>query len=271
MVGTDVVGTDVVVRRSRPQRLIGSDLMNRVMRAPFSGATKVASLGCILASWSCAFLMTHVSDKGSRPSGIAAVVLLTLAFFVAEVLPIHVNAGADRHTISFNELPLAIGLILLGPAALVASTLIGNGVAFVLHRRQRGVKLGFNLALGAFQTVVAVVVFSVVGDGALRSPSTCIALVLAMVAADTVAALLVALAITLFRGTPEGVWTTRVFVGGATESLAKSLLGLLGVLALIEGGNIVVAAVAASSALAYLAYRAYAGGRSGRIVVAPTS
>jgi hypothetical protein len=207
--------------------------------------------------------MTHVSDKGIRPSGIIAVLVLTLAFFVAEVLPTHVRAGTDRHTISFNELPLAIGLILLGPAALVASTLIGNGAAFVLHRRQRGVKLGFNLALGAFQAVVAVVVFSTISDGELRSVSTCIALVLAMVGADTVAALLVALAITLFRGTPEGLWTTRVFLDGQIESLVKSLFGLLAVIALIEHNNVALALAVVSSAVAYLGYRLYTKARFG--------
>jgi hypothetical protein len=155
----------------------------------------------------------------------------------------------------------------LSPAALVASTLVGNGAALALHRRQRGVKLALNLSVGAFQTSVAVGLFSLIGNRELWSVSTCVALVIATVGADTISALLVTLAITLFRGTPEGLWTTRVFVGGATESLTKSLLGILGVLALIEGGNIVVAAMATSSALAYLAYRAYTSCRIAQALV----
>jgi riboflavin transporter FmnP len=237
--------------------------MNRVPRGPISGATKVWILAAILVSWSCGFLMTHFSDRGIRASGLTAVVMLTLAFCAAEVFPIHIRSGADRHTISFNELPFAIGLVVLGPVALIASTLVGNGTALVLHRRQRGVKLGFNLALGAFQAVVAVVVFSAISDGELRSASTCIALVLAMVGADTVAALLVGLAITLFRGTPEGLWTTRVFLDGQIESLVKSLFGLLAVIALIEHNNVALALAVVSSAVAYLGYRLYTKARSG--------
>jgi riboflavin transporter FmnP len=243
--------------------------MNRLMRAQAAGATKVTILAAVLGVCSCAYLVAHVSDKAIRPYGLTAVVLVTLGFFAAEVFPIHIRVGADHHTISFNELPLAIGLVVLSPAALVASTLVGNGAALVLHRRQRGVKLALNLAVGAFQTAVAVGLFSLIGNRELWSVSTCVGLVVATVGADTISALLVTLAITLFRGTPQRLWTTRVFVGGATESLAKSLLGILGVLALIEGGNIALTAVAASSAIAYLAYRAYAGGRTGRRLVAP--
>src|SRR5437762_2622607 len=148
--------------------------MSRLMRA--SGATKVTTLSVFLLACSCAYLAAHASDKAIRPHGIAAIALVTLGFFAAEVFPIHVSAGADRHTISFNELPLAIGLVVLSPAALLASTLVGNGAALLLHRRQRGVKLTLNLAVGAFQTAAAVGLFSLIGNRELWSAATCVGL-----------------------------------------------------------------------------------------------
>jgi hypothetical protein len=242
--------------------------MTRLIRTPASGATKVTILSVLLVACSCVFLAAHVSDNAIRPHGFAAVVLLTVGFFAAEVFPMHVSVGADRHTISFNELPLAIGLVVLSPAALLASMLVGNGAALVLHRRQRGVKLALNLSVGVFQTAVAVGLFSMIGNRELWSVATCVGLVVATVGADTVSAFLVTLAITLFRGTAQGLWTIRVFVGGATESLAKSLLGILAMVALIEGGNVLLAAVGASSTVAYLTYRAYSSGRTRRHLVA---
>ncbi len=194
--------------------------------------------------------------------------MLALAFFAAEVFPMHLGVGSDRHTISFNELPLAIGVVVLAPAALVAAVILGSGLALVLHRRQHGTKLAFNLAQLAVQAIVAVAVFDLIRHGTLTSLSTSLALVVAVVAADSVSAVLVTAAIALARGTTAGAYTPRALLGGAAESILKALLGLCAVAALIHHNNLGLIAAIAASALVYFAYRYSLTTRATRSVAA---
>ena len=68
------------------------------------------------------------------------------AFAAAEVFVVHVQLKRDSHSFSLTDLVLAAGLVLLAPGSLVTAQLLGAGMALVLHRRQWGVKLAFNLA-----------------------------------------------------------------------------------------------------------------------------
>ena len=45
-----------------------------------------------------------------------------------------------------GDLVLAAGLLLATPAQLVTAQVVGSAVTLVLHRRQRGLKLAFNVA-----------------------------------------------------------------------------------------------------------------------------
>jgi hypothetical protein len=220
-----------------------------------AGATRVSILTLVLAGEAAAALFALASHEAAQPRGPLAFAVLALAFFAAEVFPVHFGVGRDRHTISFNELPLAIGVVVLAPAALVASVLLGSGVALALHRRQRGTKLAFNLAQLAVQAVVAVAVFEVIRHGTLTSLSTYVATAVAVVAADSVSAALVTGAIALARGTIAGAYTPRALFGGAAESIVKALLGVAAVAALIHHNSVGLVAAIAGSAIVYLAYR----------------
>src|SRR5581483_5224128 len=94
---------------------------------------------------------------------IGAVMLAAICFYVAEAYPVHITvrlrSHRETHTISFNELALAIGLVTLTPATLVVAAIAGSAVALIGHRRQRGIKLGFNVVQIASQCVAATLVF----------------------------------------------------------------------------------------------------------------
>jgi urease gamma subunit len=231
------------------------------------GATRVSILTLALAAGAAAALLALASHKAAQPRGPLAFVILALAFFTAEVIPMHLGVGGDRHTISFNELPLAIALVALTPVALVATVVLGSGAALALHRRQRGTKLAFNLAQLAVQAIVAIAVFEVIRHGALTSVSTSLATGAAVVVADTISALLVTAAIALARGTITGAYTPRALLGGAGENIVKALLAIAGVAALIHHNNLALATAIASSATAYLAYRHSQTTRASRSLV----
>ena len=65
---------------------------------------------------------------------------------LSEVLVVHIQLQRDSHSFSMTDLVLVAGLYLLEPAALITAQVAGVGLVLVLHRRQFGMKLAFNLA-----------------------------------------------------------------------------------------------------------------------------
>jgi diguanylate cyclase (GGDEF)-like protein len=84
---------------------------------------------------------------------------LAIVFCLTEAYVVHLHFRREAHTISLNELALVVGFYLLSPTGLILAHLSGAGAALVFKRRQRRVKLAFNLAQFAFTTSVALVVF----------------------------------------------------------------------------------------------------------------
>lgn len=234
-------------------------------------SARVTILTVALATGCGAALFALASDRAAQPAGPLAFIALATAFFAAEVFPMHFGAGEDRHTISFNELPLAIGVVVLGPAALVASVILGSGVALALHRRQRGTKLAFNLSQLAVQAIMAVAVFDGIRHGALTSVSTYAAIALAVVVADCVSAVLVTCAIALYRGSTTGTISTRAVVGGALQCLPKSVLVVGAVAAMAYNNSSALITVIDASSVAYIAYRYHAARRGMTEPLAPST
>jgi hypothetical protein len=184
-----------------------------------------------------------------------AVVAVALLFFGAERFPIHVPIGTHKHSISFNELPLALGAVYLTPPALAAAALIGSGGALVAHRRQRGVKLAFNLAQIGAQAVVVCAVFAVLRNGAPpTSFRSNVALFVAIVLADALSALLVSTAINLVETQPEPRANRGVLVHGGVENVAKATVAVAIVNLFLHGLSALGVTTVAVAAMLYLAY-----------------
>ena len=90
---------------------------------------------------------------------------LAIGFFLAECAVVHVHFRRETHTLSLSEVPLVLGLFAVSPLALVAAQTVGMGAGLVLYRRQRPVKLAFNLAQSALATALAAAIFRSIVDG----------------------------------------------------------------------------------------------------------
>src|SRR4051812_38747363 len=88
-------------------------------------------------------------------------VLWAAAFAVSEALVVHVQWQREAHTFSVGDLVLAAGLLLAVPHQLVLAQVVGCGLTLVVHRRQRGIKLAFNLAQYALGGSLATTLFAV--------------------------------------------------------------------------------------------------------------
>jgi diguanylate cyclase (GGDEF)-like protein len=85
------------------------------------------------------------------------------AFALSEVLVVHVQLQRDSHSFSLTDLVLVAGLYLLEPAALITAQVAGVGLVLVLHRRQFGLKLAFNVAQYSLAGCLATIVFTTLG------------------------------------------------------------------------------------------------------------
>jgi diguanylate cyclase (GGDEF)-like protein len=114
--------------------------------------------------------------------------LWAAAFFAGELLVVHIQLQRDSHSFSLTDLVLVAGLYLLQPAELVPALVAGVGLALVLHRRQFGLKLLFNLAQYGLAGSVAALVFATLGRGTALSGAWDWLAALAAVAASTLTA-----------------------------------------------------------------------------------
>ncbi|HET9689710.1 MAG TPA: hypothetical protein VFP61_01050, partial [Acidimicrobiales bacterium] len=128
--------------------------------------------------------------------GLALVVL----FVAAEVFVVHIKFYRESQTFSLSEIALVVGLFFAPPGVLVAATLLGGGLALVVHRRQPVVKLAFNLASFACTTLSAVTVFHLVGVGADPLGRAWVAALAAVLAASVVGVITVFSVIAISEG-----------------------------------------------------------------------
>ncbi len=97
---------------------------------------------------------------------------LVLAFLLAESAQVHVEVRAQTLSLSMSELPLVLGLFLVGPIALLLSRL-SAAAAVSAHRRTSVFKSAFNLSLFAAETTALIALwerFGLTGRSGLDIP-----------------------------------------------------------------------------------------------------
>lgn len=232
--------------------------MTLAWRRPSPGLAAVLALSFVctsgvLAAWLWAPPAALPSSGTSVPWPLLAVV-----FGLTEVFVLHLHVRRQRRSVSLSELPLLLGLFGCGPLWLLVARLAGIAPALVLHRRQTGTKLVFNLSVVAAETTVAVYVFAALAPRAHGTgPREWAAAYAAAVVASVLSHLAVSLVIaahsrSLVRGELLGA-----AVSGVAAALAVSTLGLVAVTSLADqpAAGLLLALVAA---LVVLGYRAYA-------------
>jgi diguanylate cyclase (GGDEF)-like protein len=223
------------------------------------GAYRVAGLTLALGI-ACLVAMPLLRDLPAiHPIAPIGFALIAALFAVSEIIVIHVPLRRDTHTSSFSEVPLTLGLFVLAPLQLGVAAMIGTTAALVLHRRQHGVKLVFNISEVAAQALIAAATFRVLyGHTNVGSTRAFGAAIAAVLASDLASALLVNSAIGLFRGRWPGLGAFEL-LGGLVGCTAKAALALLGVIALSAGSPAGLALVAICGLTMYTAFYAYAG------------
>ena len=132
-----------------------------------SGATRVWLLTALIAAASAALFgkvvvpLQPIEGQLYVPWSIFAI-----AFLITEAFVVHVHFRKEAHTFSMTELALVLGLFMVAPWQLVLAHLVGATAALAVVRRQRLIKLAFNLSLFTLSTGIAVTTFSALAGGA---------------------------------------------------------------------------------------------------------
>jgi diguanylate cyclase (GGDEF)-like protein len=126
--------------------------------------------------------------------------VLALAFLVTGSYVATVRIGRQAHVFQLDDIPRLVGLVFLGPAALLGARLVGALLALAGVRRQRGRKLVFNLANFGLETAVALAAFQLLDPGHGIGPGVWPAALAATVLADLTSAWVVGAVIGLAEG-----------------------------------------------------------------------
>jgi diguanylate cyclase (GGDEF)-like protein len=211
-----------------------------------------------LAAAAVALYATQLADLGAlleRPR--LQWWLLAIIFCLAESFPVHLDFRSETHSLSLSEVGIVLGLFFATPTSLVAALVVGAFVALVAVRRQRPLKVAFNLAEFALSAGIAVVVFRALTElGDPRGPVGWVAAVAGAAAFGLVSVVLVAATITLAAGgAPWRELPTTVGLG-LVGSLASASLALAAAV-MLEADTRSVWLLVVPAACWALAFRAY--------------
>jgi len=188
---------------------------------------------------------------------------LAPAFYLAEVFAVHLHFRKQAHTLSLSEVGLALGLFFASPANLLLAHLVGAAAALVINRRQRAIKLAFNLAELPLCTGVGVYVFRSLAPAGEAGPRVWAITLVAAAAAHLLGIVLVSAVIAVAEkrfSAPQLPQTLAISLVGAT---ATTCLGLAAVVLIVRdpvSGLLLVAPVIACG----FAFRGYMAQREQR-------
>jgi len=183
--------------------------------------------------------------------------VFVLALAAAEVFIVHLPVRRDTHTISLSELATVLGFAFVSPHMLILARLGGSALALGVYRRQRLVKMAFNMALFYLDLVVALAVYrAVLGDASPNSPTGWLAALIAASAAVIVSAALVTTVVWLHDRDRSQANILRSLAAGSLIPVGTSLVGVLCMIVLWQDPRAALVLVAAAG-LFYLFIRTY--------------
>jgi diguanylate cyclase (GGDEF)-like protein len=184
--------------------------------------------------------------------------VLAVLFAASVVLRVHVQYRREVHSITLMEVPLVLGLHLVDPAGMVLARLAGSLPALVVHSRQRGEKLLFNLTMFELEACVATLVFSWLLAG--RAPVGTVGLAAtfgAVLVTDLLSGSLVTAAISLREGVLDKAATRQALASGAAAAVINTSFALIAVVVLVADRQVGWLLLVLPAVL-FMAYRAYA-------------
>jgi diguanylate cyclase (GGDEF)-like protein len=228
-----------------------------------TGEQKVWLLNAALAGAAAALYFFVISglDSPHKTFELKWWVLAPL-FAFAEICVIHVQLRREVLSYSLNEIPLILGLFFAPPGDLVLAVLAGTGAALIFHRRQPAVKLSFNVSHFCLETSMAIVMFhAVVGTHSVIGPAGWLGAFAAVLLADTIATLCIALAMSLAEGRRQMI--ERLIGVGSIIAFTNACVALAAVTVLWTHPTSAWL-LAVPAILLFLAYRGYNAQRQKR-------
>jgi diguanylate cyclase (GGDEF)-like protein len=242
-------------------RAMAGDAVRRLASST-TGTARVWALTAVLAAIALAIAAVELP---AGPPAQAPVALpwwvLAAVFYVTEAKVVHLHIGRSAHSFSMSEIPVVYGIFFFAPGQFIVARLIGAGLALVFNRRQRSVKLAFNLAQFFLCSVVTVGVVQLL-DGVSSSfgPRDWPTAFLATSAENMVGVFAVTAAISLAEGAPQHARIPRMLMMGEVVSLTNTSLALLVITVLfVEPAAALLFAVPITAV--FVAYRAYVSER----------
>jgi signal transduction histidine kinase len=232
-------------------------------KAP-TGSQRVALLGVLVSAAVVGLLPVVASLPDNARSIDLRWYALAPLFAIAELAVVHFRFRRDAHSFSLSDVPMVLGMFLASTGDLVAAVVVGNLFALVVVRRQRGLKLWFNVVGFASQALVAHAVFKlIVGEADPIGAAGWIGAFAGTWAAFAVADALVTGAIRLSGGVvkPNELGAVIVF-GLIAGSINAGLALLLITIFLLHPESAWLALV--PTFILFIAYRAYTDQRDER-------
>ena len=194
---------------------------------------------------------------GHVVSDVGELVLLAALFAVAEAVTVEVHFRHEAHSFTFGEIPIVLGLHLVGGSGLVLAQLLGSLAARSWWRRQPPIKRAFNIGLAVFDAGLAAVVYELVrGDARALSLHGQAATFVATVVVSLTSGLLIAAAIQLSGGQVTRGPLVRTMVLSLAITVTNTAMALVAVTLLrTRPGSAWL--VVAPCATIFLAYRAF--------------
>ena len=126
-----------------------------------------------------AYNLSHFGSLSTPGANALPWPLLAIVFYLAETYVVHLQFRKQAHTLSASEIGLTLGLFFVSPIGLLVAQLVGTGIAIVVHRRQKAIKLWFNLAEVSLACGLGLLVFRSLVDGGSIGPQAWAAALLA--------------------------------------------------------------------------------------------
>jgi diguanylate cyclase (GGDEF)-like protein len=167
-----------------------------------SPRVKVTMLGALVALASFLLLETIPDPTAALcPAPWWVVPIVVVAFAGSERLVFHIESKNEAVSFSPSDIPLAFGILVLSPVALVCARLAGAAIGLIVWRRPPVFKLLFNLTVFTAETVIALAIFRHFFDDKLAaSPLMWLGLAGTVLVAIIVGSGLIAIAISFFEG-----------------------------------------------------------------------
>jgi len=183
---------------------------------------------------------------------------LALGFLAAERCVVHLHFRRSAHSFSLGDLPLVFGLLFATPMDLVLAGLVGPIVVLLFDRRLPAIKIVFNIAQFTLTTCLAVILFRVLADTVDGfGPATWVFALIATQASAFVTVTLIGAAISLSEGLIGAKALGRMLLMDLTVTTTNASLGLAGAVIVAYDARALPLLVVPLVTV-FLAYRAYA-------------